>query len=287
VCVHTQLDVRDRITVPSEGGSLETLALVPVTDPADLAALALARRLGGAGATLTAVAAAPPSGERALREALANGAHGAIRVWADGLDESALGARGVVDLLAPVLDGLAPDVIVCGSRGLAAGYGYVGPALADRLGYGQVAEVTGVTGPGASEIVVERRLTRGRRELVAADLPVLMTVGAGAVELDVPPLRDAVAAEQAAIEVVEAPRRLATVNDQASGRVAGVQPPRPRTKKTAAASLSAKDRMRAMVGGGAGGAGRAKKKGVVEGPAQAVATEIVDFLATNNLIKAR
>jgi electron transfer flavoprotein beta subunit len=284
VCVHAQADVRDRFTLPPEARSFDGLALVRVTDPSDLAALALARGLTLDKVTITAVSVAPPTAERALREALAYGADEAVRVWSDAFDEASLGGSAVVDALAPTIGDLAPDLVVCGCRGLEAGYGYVGPALAQRLDCAQVAEVTGLRSDGAEGITVERRLSRGRREVVLPTLPVLLTVDASAVELGSPLLKAAIAAEQAQIRVVDAGAPSKPAGDVATGRAAGVLPPRPRTKKTAATAVSAKDRMRAMMSGGGGG--RPKSKGVIEGPAQAVATEVIDFLAQNGLLDA-
>lgn len=128
--------------------------------PADRAALEWALRCAEAwsGARVRAVTAGGPEAEAVLREALAAGAHEAVRVDLDAAAPSETVAAAVADALAEC------DVVWCGDYSLDRGSGSVPAYLAARLGAVQALGLLGVELGEPGVVRVVRRLDGGRRE---------------------------------------------------------------------------------------------------------------------------
>lgn len=155
--------------------------------PADQAALAWALRLASAWtAEVVAVTVGPAGAEAVLREALAVGATRAIRIWSDGVvvpGQSAEGAPASEQVAASLASvaGRA-DVVLCGDWSLDRGSGSVPSFLAAELGASQALGLVGIDVLAPGDLRVERRLDRGRREVLAVRSPAVVSVeGATAV----------------------------------------------------------------------------------------------------------
>ena len=174
--------------------------------PADRAGLEVGLRLAALwGTDVTAFAAGPVGAERALRDAIAAGAHRAVRLDMDADADS----RDVGFELAQVLS--EATVVLCGDYSLDHGSGSV-PAfiahhrrLAQALGLVAIdlSDTPAASAPSALRVV--RRLDGGRREVLDVPTPCVLSVEGSVATLRRAPLRRALASRTAAIEVVATP----------------------------------------------------------------------------------
>lgn len=213
--------------------------------PADRAALELAlqqaKELGG---TVTAVTVGPPATDTVLREALAAGAHRAIRVDGPG----AMLSSDVAAAIAGVVEGAA--WVWCGDYSLDRGTGSVPAFLAAALGAQQALGVIDVQfatpGPAAR---VTRRLDGGRREVLDVTGPAVVSVEGAVADLRRAGLAALRAAGRGRIEVV-------ALTTPARRLKAVVQPYRPRAMAMAAPGGTSLDRLRALTDAAAASAAR-------------------------------
>jgi electron transfer flavoprotein beta subunit len=238
VCVK-QVDLRPEVD-PLSGAVAATDARFAGVSPADQAALEVALRLAEAWAgEVVAVTAGPLRADAALRDCLAAGAHGAVRVDLD----AAAPSRVVGAALAAQLTGA--DVVCCGDGSLDRGSGSVPAFIADTLGAAQALGLVAVvaSGPGAME--VERRLDQGRRERLRVSAPAVLSVEAGCARLRRAGLAAVLAARAATIEVAPQP---AVASDPV--RVVATAPYRPRARVLSppAPELDARGRIMALTG---------------------------------------
>ncbi len=178
--------------------------------PADQAALAWALRLGSAwDAEVVVLTVAPPGAEVMLREALAVGAHRAVRIE---VEHRALGHDGQPDsasvaaCLAAVLHDRpgGVDLVVCGDWSLDRGTGSVPVFLAAELGLGAAAGLVRLEPTARGALRVERRLDRGRREVLDVVAPAVISVEAATAVLPRASLPAVLAARSAPIDRVDA-----------------------------------------------------------------------------------
>ena len=253
-----------------------------VTAPADRAALEWALSLAD---RVIALTVGPPAAGDVLDWALARGATDAARVWDPVLGELDIAAMARV--VTAAVRRAAPDVVVAGERGLAGATGALPALLAAHLGWPLIDGAIRL-GRENGELVVERRLSGGRREELAIPCPAVVTVAADSAA----PRYVSVKARRAAARRGHATwslgdLQLTTESVRASVRLhlGPVDWPRPRPRRTAAAppARSAAERLRQLVGGGAGRTGTAAtpEPRLVEGDARAVADRILTFLEQN------
>ena len=119
-----------------------------------------------------------------LRRSLAMGATNAVLVTADGEPDVA-SAVGIVQSAIATL--AAADVIVCGRNATDDESAAFGPMLARRMGWTHVTYVTKIVSSSATHLELERSL-EDETEVVKVALPVLISVGKGAVEPRFPSL---------------------------------------------------------------------------------------------------
>lgn len=168
---------------------------------ADQAALEWALRAAEAwGASVLAVTAGPPAADAVLRDALAAGAAGAVRVDMDMAASSAAVAAG----LAAVTGECA--LVWCGAHSLDRGSGSVPAFLAAHLGAAQALGLVDVA-PSATpgDVAVTRRLDRGRRELLRVRPVAVLSVEGATARLRRATIAGELAAKDAAIDVVPGP----------------------------------------------------------------------------------
>lgn len=178
----------------------------------------------------------PPGADAVLRTALAAGAAAATRV--EGTDADAAAVAGE---LARVLGRC--DVVWCGTWSADRGSAAVPARLAAVLGRAQALGVTMVEIGVAGRLTVERRLDRGRRERLALQAPVVVSVEGGIAELRRAPLPAVLAADAAPIEVLSS-----APGGPSPTRLLARRPYRPRTRVVAGPSGDTRDRILALTG---------------------------------------
>jgi electron transfer flavoprotein beta subunit len=220
--------------------------------PAEQAALELALRFADAWqGRVLAVTAGPPAAEATLRDALAAGAAGALRVdWpeADYLDGLAADEHALAAVLAGALRPQRPALVLCGDRSADRGTGALPAFLAHELGAAQALGLVSLTIGDAETrergLVGERRLPGGWRERLGIGLPAVCSVEAAGVSLRRAPLDAMLASRRAAIRVTRPPAGPGTPV------IAGPpRPYRPRTHEVPAAPAgSARERLAELSG---------------------------------------
>jgi electron transfer flavoprotein beta subunit len=134
-----------------------------------------------------------------LRRSLAMGADRAIRIESDAGDPI-----GVARVLAEAVGPLGADLVLCGVQSSDAVQAATGTALAELLGLPRVAVVTKVEWDGGGQATVHRELEGGLVDVVAVDMPALLTIQTGINQPRYATLRAIKQAEQLEIDVREA-----------------------------------------------------------------------------------
>lgn len=256
---------------------------VRILNRADRAALEWACRL--CPDEVTALTLAPPEADAILHFARARGARRAVRLWSPGAE--GLDAAAVTRLLARAVERIRPDLVFAGDRSLEGWSGLVPGMLAARLGWPCLEGAVAMT-LESGLVVVRRRLDRGWQEEIEAPAPAVIAVEAGSIE---PRYVSARARHGALAHPVEVwgfqnlGVSLDEVKAWVRSEVASLDWPRPRPKKVAlpSAALSAADRMRQLMGGGAAPT-RAPEGKLVEGDPGKIADRLVQFLAERGFV---
>jgi len=203
---------------------------------ADAAALEVGLRLDD---DVTAATVGPPAAERGVREALASGARRGFRV------DAPVGLRsdGVARALATLCEGAR--WIVCGDASPHRGTGAVPAFLAAELGIGQALGLVAVEpiSGDSSRLRLTRRLDGGRREVLVASSPTVISVEGSVARLRRASLPDQLAAQRATIDVRRGP-------DGPVEQPATVRAYRPRPRELAMPSGDADHRIRQLTAAG-------------------------------------
>ncbi|HZU00453.1 MAG TPA: electron transfer flavoprotein subunit beta/FixA family protein [Ktedonobacteraceae bacterium] len=261
---------------------------VQVLNPADACAVETAVRLKElVGGTVKALTLGPKDAEGALRAALAIGADTALRLWNPQADE--WGPFTVAAALGAYLqqETPSPDLILCGDSTSDWSSGIVGPALAQQL---DLPQVTGVAQlkllheRNPVTLQLTRKLERGYRELLEAELPLLITVTGDLNEPRYPSLPAHLAALKAKIPVLD-PQKLMDdtwLDGSDETTLLEMHTPRPRPRRIPAPDSrhSAYQRIGEIVAGGATG----RKTRLVEGSPEELARVLVEFLKEKGFI---
>ena len=166
---------------------------------ADAAALELALRTAEAwGARVRVVSAGGPDADRALRDALAAGAHDVVRVDLDTRAASAVTAAALADAVADAA------LVWCGDYSPDRGSGSVPVFLAAHLG------AAGAFGAVAVDVLddrlhIVRRLDGGRREVLDVTAPAVISVEGAVASLRRAPLAATLRAERHEVRVIDGP----------------------------------------------------------------------------------
>ena len=221
--------------------------------PADFAALEHALRLAGRWRALViAATVGPPAADALLRTALAAGAAGALRVEhtgrAGGTDPIRLvgGDPGPAAALAAALRhhfGM-PDLVLCGDRTADRGTGSFPAFLAAELNAQQALGAVQIEPRDDGTLQVTRRLDGGRREVLRATGPVVVSVEAAGVRLRRASLPTVLAGQQAPIPVAR-PTRVMTAPRV---RTLAAHPYRPRPQEVPRPSGGTINRLRELTG---------------------------------------
>ena len=160
-----------RVKVAPDGTSVVTEGITWSISPYDEYAIEMAlERKDADPSTVVAVVTVGPARSRdALRQALAMGCDEASLVTADTAAPLA-----VARALAKVVAEAKPDLVLCGKQASDDDQGFVGPALAELLGWPHVATITKVV-PAEGAVELWREV-EGGHEVWKAPLPALATV---------------------------------------------------------------------------------------------------------------
>jgi electron transfer flavoprotein beta subunit len=237
--------------------------------------------------TIEVLTLGPKDAEGALRAALAIGADSALRLWNSQAD--AWGPFTVAAAIAGCLQNetFIPDLVLCGDASSEWSSGIVGPALAQQLDLPQATNVMQLTLLEEHEPVtlqLTRKLERGYRELIEAELPLLITVTGDLNEPRYPSLPAHVAALKAEIPVLD-PHMLmsdAWLDGTDEMTLLEIHTPRPLPRHIPAPDSrhNAYQRIGEIVAGGATG----RKTQLVEGSPDELAKVLVDFLKDRGFV---
>ena len=283
-------------------GQVDYERFVQVLNPADACAVEAAVRLREqVDGTVRVLTLGSKDAEGALRAALAIGADSAVRLWNSNANE--WGPFSVAAALADYLQSetFLPDLVLCGDASSDWSSGIVGPALAQQLDLPQATNVTQLTLLEENEILrfaqddtgmaqddtvaslrmtlqLTRKLERGYRELLEAELPLLITVTGDLNEPRYPSLPAHLAALKAEIPVLDPQSFMsdAWLDGTDEMTLLEIHTPRPRPRHIPAPDSrhSAYQRIGEIVAGGATG----RKTQLVEGSPDELAKVLVDFL---------
>ncbi len=279
VCVK-QTPASSSVYIDPISGQVDDERFVQILNPADACAVEAAVRLKEqVGGFIEAVTVGPADAEGVLRAALALGADKAMRLWHTQASE--WGPFTVSAVLAAYIQQKIPqpDLILCGDTASDWSSGIVGPAMAERLHLPQVTSVSHLDILPASvqadtfTLPVTRKLERGYRERLEAQLPLLITVTSDLNEPRYPSLPAHIAALRANIPV-ENP---IPIQEEAEETVLlEMHTPRPRARHvpTPDSHHSAFDRIGEIIMGGATG----RQTRLVEGTNEELAQVLVNFL---------
>ncbi len=266
-------------------GQVDYERFVQVLNDADDCAVEAAVRLKEQfGGNITVITLGPQDAEGALRAALAIGADSALRLWHPQAET--WGPFTVAAALAAYLKSdttSAPDLILCGDAASDWSSGIVGPALAEQL---ELPQITGVMGLEASSqdeklatnLRITRKLERGYRDILEAQLPLLITVTSELNEPRYPSLPAHMAALEAKIPVIDPLSLDNTLGQDETDEttILEMHTPRPLPKRIAAPDShhSAFERIGEIIAGGATG----RQTKLVEGSPEELAKVLVEFL---------
>ena len=172
VCLKQVPDSTVRVKVAADGKSIATDGITWAISPYDEYAieLALEHKDRDPATVVSAVSIGPARARDALRAALAMGCDDATLVTAP----EDLGGLATARALAKVVAEAAPDVVLCGRQASDDDQGFVGPALAEVLGWPHVSTVTKLAeAGGALEVWKE---VEGGHEVWTAQRQVVLTV---------------------------------------------------------------------------------------------------------------
>lgn len=173
VLLKQTFDTEEKINISN--GQIQEDGVEFIINPYDEYAVEEAIRLKEThGGEITLVSVGPDRTESALRKALAMGADKAILVD----DETLFGDEYATSkVLAEVVKGLNPDIILGGNVAVDSGAGQVAIRVAELLGINHVATITKIEVIG-SQVRCERDV-EGDLEIVETSLPVLVTAQQG------------------------------------------------------------------------------------------------------------
>ena len=282
-------------------GRVDYERFVQVLNPADACAVEVAVRLKErVGGTLKVLTLGPKDAEGALRAALAIGGDSALRLW--NMHAGAWGPFAVAAALAGYLRSEipSPDLVLCGDSSSDWSSGIVGPALAQQLDLPQVTSVAQLKLLEENEILsgaeddtvtslrmilqLTRKLERGYRELLEAELPLLITVTGDLNEPRYPSLPAHLAALKAEIPVLDPHPLMDDIWLDAADEMTllEIHTPRPRPRHIAVPDSrhSAYQRIGEIVAGGATG----RKTQLVKGSPEELAKVLVEFLKDRGFV---
>jgi electron transfer flavoprotein beta subunit len=255
-------------------------------NPDDIRTLAMAldiKSVSTSGdSTVTVISIGPGRVEEYLREALSSGADKAIRIWGD--DFTGLSPYQKAKLLYAYVSLHSFDLVFTGAKSLDTANGQVGQLLAARLGWPCVSDVVSLEDKDGN-IRLSRGIGRGKREVLEATLPAVITVKGDSAVLPYASVDRLIDSVQNEIEV-KSPADLSVTPAELKeepARITGLMAPRPRPRKVPApsGSLPAFDRILKLLEGGI-----SRRRGeMLKGGTEELAEQLYQLFLTEGVIK--
>ena len=224
VCIKQVPSSEARIAVAPDGISIKTEELEMVVNPYDEYALEEALQIKEAkGGEVIVITVGPEKAKEALRRCLAMGADKGIIVR----DEAYLGGDGlgIARILADVIGGLEPDLILCGKLSIDVESDAVPIALAEYLGWPHASLVTKMEWVDERHLKARREI-EGGCEIVEIGLPAVLTAEKGLNEPRYPSLKGVMGAKRKPLEEVTPGVAAAEVGPDAAGlKIVALNPP--------------------------------------------------------------
>jgi electron transfer flavoprotein beta subunit len=271
------------VQINGDGTGPAPASLRWMLDPASGCAVESALRLREAGEVerVVCLTVGPVEYESALAWSLAAGADRALRVSL--APDSRLDARATASLLASALRRAGARLVVTGQRSGDEQNGLVAAALAADLGAAYLGNAVALR-VRDGEVLVQRRIERGHRQLWAADLPAVVAVEPGANRPRYVSVASIAMAGRHVLEVVT-PDDLAVETDAlprlcervrlARGRV------RARRSSVPGAGGSAAERLQAAMGTGSPGGG----SNILRGNVDELVDRAVEFMQQRGVLR--
>ncbi len=280
VCVKEVPDINLPLAIDFDRGFVNAEDTIPIVNPCDRSAveeaIAIKERKGKGKVTLLSLG--PTRAVRSLRKCLAMGADEAVLI--DQGSMSDLDSHGISNVIASALRTLKYDLLLCGgkARDMQLGGGQSGPRIATLLGLPFVTEVDLIEiSDDDRKSKVHQRLEKGNKNIIECPLPALFTISENANQPRYPTFTSSLHAIRCKVDIVTIESFGLSYSDlRPLTKVMQVIRPKPRQKKifTPDVKLSAEDRIKAMLGGGA----KEKKSEFLEGNPDWLAENIVKFL---------
>jgi electron transfer flavoprotein beta subunit len=194
------LDPAALSVVPSSDGRATNGTPSPLLNPADEAAVRAAAELGGRDAVMV-VHVGDVGGESALRDALAAGAGRAVRLQPS---EGPIDAVIVAEALGAFITCAPPQWVLCGQATLDWAGGLVPAMIAEILGWPLIDRILAIDRESDDVVRAVRTMNHGVRENVRIKSQAVLAMSPLAFQPSIPPLRDRLRAQRAAVEVRQA-----------------------------------------------------------------------------------
>lgn len=223
VCLKQTPDTETRVKIAGDGVSVLEDDIQWIINPYDEAAVEAALRLTEAhGGEVTVFSLGPPRVEKAIREALAMGAHRAVRLHADAVPAD---PRVTAKALATALRDGGFDLILAGQQAVDDDQAQTPQRIAQALDLACVTNVEEMTLEGGRGTA--RRVLEGVQEVSTFPLPAVLGVNLRLNEPRYPSFKGIMQAKRKPIDVVEAAlaepklvvERLSYPPEKAAGRV--------------------------------------------------------------------
>jgi len=216
ICIKQVPDSTTRVKVAPDGTSIVTDGVTWSISPYDEYAieLALEHKDTAPDTVVSVITVGGPRTKDALRQALAMGCDDATLVAGEGL-----GPLGIANALAAAATELKPDLVLCGKQASDDDQGFVGPALAEALGWPHLSQVTKIS--SSSPGMEYWKETEGGHEVWTATDPVVLTVQKSAKDPRYPSLPGIMKAKKK--EIPERP--VADVPDPVKIEIVKLEPP--------------------------------------------------------------
>ncbi len=216
ICIKQVPDSTTRVKVAPDGTSIMTDGVTWSISPYDEYAIELALEHKDAvpDTIVSVITVGGPRTKDALRQALAMGCDDATLVDGEGL-----GPFGIPNALKSAVEELKPDLVLCGKQASDDDQGFVGPALAEALGWSHLAQITKLA--SAATGIEFFKETEGGHEVWTASGPVVLTVQKSANDPRYPSLPGIMKAKKK--EIPERPA--AGVEDPIKLEIVKLEPP--------------------------------------------------------------
>jgi len=222
--------------------------------------------------------------EKALKRCLAMGADRLIQINDPSFGSLDPWVSSVV--LTRAMEKLEPDLILCGKEALDDNGGQVGAYVAELLGFPYISCMVKLDlFLQERKARVHRALGKGDKEVVESEIPALFSVEKGLNEPRYPTLPNLLRALNQETECWDREfLGLQTSDFRPMTEVVEVDYPRPRPKSISIpdSHLNGFERVLWLLSG----SGTEKKGSVLEGPPEAMASEIIRFLIENGIMEA-